>query len=178
MATADDHGVPEHETWAPDARIELERTLARLREQRAQLAPAGPEDTAGDYGDHAQALELDDDLSMLDRRIHEIEELLARGPQAAGSGRGDTVPDGDALPDGTEVTLRFADGGTETVRVVTAVEAVSDDDRARVVTPDSPLGRALRTGRVGDVVTYPTPEGTGRAELLRVRLPGDPPDRA
>lgn len=169
MASANGPGGPEHETWSPAARKQLELEFARLREQRAGLAPTGDEDTVGDYADRAQALERDDDASLLDRRIDEIRELLARGPRAAGP----EVVGADTLPDGTEVTVRFADRTVQTLRVVLSVEEVSDRDRETIVTPDSPLGRALCAHRVGDVVTYRTPDGMDRAELLGLRLPGD-----
>lgn len=160
---------PEPGTWAPAARHELELELARLRERRAELAPTTAEDTIGDSADHALALEQDDDLSLLDRRIDEIRELLARGPRAAAPGGVGAA----TLPDGTEVTVRFPDQTVQTLRVVVSVEEVSDLDQDDVVTSYSPLGCALAEHRAGDVVSYSTPDGFSHAELLELRLPGD-----
>lgn len=147
--------------WEPAARAQLERELARLRDQRAELAPAPDDDRAGDNADQAVALERDDDLSFLDSRITEIGELLARGPQAAG-----TSDEPGGLPDGTEVTVRYADDTVDTLRVVASVQEIRDDDAIGVLTSDSPLGRALVGCRVGGVVTYDTPDGGTRVRLL------------
>lgn len=154
--------------WEPGARNELERELTQLRDQRAKLAPAPEDDTVGDYGDQAEMLERDSDLGYLDSRITEIRELLARGPRAAES----AADQRSELPDGTEVTVRFADDTVDTLRVVVSVEEVPDDDRAGVLTSDSPLGRALAGHSVGDTITYRTPEGGDtRVHLLGLEPP-------
>ncbi|WP_060577173.1 MULTISPECIES: GreA/GreB family elongation factor [unclassified Pseudonocardia] len=73
--------------------------------------------------------------------------------------------DGIAEP-GMAVTVRYDDGGLETVLLS------HDDDQGGTVTacsPDSPLGRALHGAREGEYVRYPLPgDGTGGCLLLRV----------
>lgn len=146
------------------AHARLEQELARLRIERRERAtglagedPADP--VVGDSGDQAQALEGDADLARIDRRIGELQHLIA-APDAADEEVG--------LPDGAVVTLRFPGGDVATLRVVTIVEEAGTDE---VVTSDSPLGRALAGHRPGDTITYPGPDGELQAELVKLKPP-------
>jgi transcription elongation factor GreA len=141
----------------------LEQELARAREQRDRLAVElggeDPEDPdLGDRGDAAVELEELDDLSRMNRRIAEIERLLA-GQHVAGAAPG--------LADGTVVTLRFTDGDVATYRIVAIPEENGDD----VVTAGSPLGQALVGRGVGDAISYQGPDGELHAEVVAVRAP-------
>ncbi|HET9253756.1 MAG TPA: GreA/GreB family elongation factor [Pseudonocardiaceae bacterium] len=145
--------------------LRLEEELARLRARRRALAAELDErDPVGDRADQADMLEQADDLAWLDERIAEISGLIARGgvPEAAD----------DQLPPGAEVTLRFDDGEVSTLRVIAISEEAAGDD-ARTITIDSPLGRALANGKVGDVVQYETPLGPALVEVLALRMPGE-----
>ncbi|MGH3972199.1 MAG: GreA/GreB family elongation factor, partial [Pseudonocardiaceae bacterium] len=71
----------------------------------------------------------------------------------------------------TEVTLRFDDGEVLTLRVVAIPEEIGEDDDAGAVTLDSPLGRALVGGEVGDIIQYATPSGTALVEVLALQMP-------
>lgn len=148
-----------------DARERLEEELARVREQRhrlaVQLGGEDPDDAdLGDRGDEAVALEGLDDLARMDRRIAELERLIA-DPDAL-----DTLP---GLPDGTAVTLRFPDGDVATFRIVAIADAAPEGDD--VVTAGSPLGQALVGQQAGDTITYEGPDGELRAEVVAVRAP-------
>ena len=141
----------------------LEQELAQVREQRdrlaVQLGGEDPEDPdLGDRGDEAVELEELDDLARMDRRIAEIERLLA-GQDMAGTAPG--------LADGTVVTLRFPDGDVATYRIVAIPEENGDD----VVTAGSPLGQALVGRGVGDTINYQGPDGELRAEVVALRAP-------
>jgi transcription elongation GreA/GreB family factor len=150
-----------------DARDRLEQELARAREQRRRLAaqlagedPADPD--VHDRGDAAVQLEGQADLGRMDRRIEELERLLA-GPGAL-----DTPP---GLADGTVVTLRFPDGDEATFRVVTIPEQAPAEDQDEVLTAGSPLGRALVGRRTGDTITYQGPHGDLQAEVVALHAP-------
>lgn len=144
-------------------RQRLEDELARLKEQRVELAAVlGEEDPVGDRGDSAQALQRADDLALLDDRIREIRDQIASL---------DTKGSESGLADGTVVTLEFADGDVETVRAVTAAEEVSDDEDVIPVTLDSPLGRALAWHHTGDTISYDTPTGVAEAKVVSVTPP-------
>ena len=147
-----------------EGRERLERELAQLREQRRELAAdLSDDDRVGDRADQAVLLEQADDLAQMDGRIQEIIELLAR------AGWADERPGG--VLDGTLVTLRFADGTVETLQAVLVADEVPDDEGAQVFTVDSPLGLALAGCQAGDTVSYPTPEGEMRAEVLAIVPP-------
>ena len=146
----------------------LEQELAQVREQRdrlaVQLGGEDPEDPdLGDRGDEAVELEELDDLARMNRRIAEIERLLA-GQDVAGAAPG--------LADGTVVTLRFPDGDEVAYRVVAIAEEAPADGQDEVVTADSPLGRALAGRRAGDTVTYRAPDGDIQVDIVAMTEPG------
>lgn len=144
----------------------LQEELAQLQQRRSALAAELDErDSVGDRADHADVLEQADDVAWLDERITEVSGLIASGgvPETA---------DGQ-LPRGAEATLRFDDGEVSTLRVVAISEEVVEDDGVAAVTVDSPLGRALATSKVGDLVEYTTPSGPALVEVLALHKPDE-----
>jgi transcription elongation factor GreA len=146
------------------ARDRLENELAEARAQRQGLVAAlggeDPEDPdPGDQGDEALQLEGLDDLGRVNRRIRELERLLA---SAAVS---DVL---HGLADGSRVTLRFPNGDVATFRIVAIPQEASSDNQDDVVTADSPLGRALVGRRADDLITYEGPDGDLQAEVLAI----------
>ncbi|MGH3980199.1 MAG: GreA/GreB family elongation factor [Pseudonocardiaceae bacterium] len=143
----------------------LTEELAELREQRRELAASlSDEQFTGDRADQADMLERAAEIDRLDDRISEIAGLIAGG----------NPPDEGGLPPGTEVTLRFPDGSVETLRLIGTAERLAEPgEQDEVLTPDSPLGRALVGHGAGDDITYPTPGGEARAHVVSVHLPGE-----
>jgi transcription elongation factor GreA len=140
-------------------RQRLESELAMLRARHRALDEAAFDvDAVEDRADQAQRLERADDLARLAERIRELSELLAGRMTPAGAG---------ALPEGTEVTVRFSDGSTETMRVVAV-----PDDAVDTLTRDSPLGRAVSRAQPGDTITYHGPDGAVVATVLTIQPPG------
>jgi transcription elongation GreA/GreB family factor len=76
-----------------------------------------------------------------------------------------------ALPGGTEVTLRFADGEVVTMHVISIVEETPVGREAETLTARSPLAQALAGHKAGDTVTYSTPHGEDQVELIAVKPP-------
>jgi transcription elongation factor GreA len=139
----------------------LEQELVELSSRRRELVEAvGENDGVEDYGDQAQRLERADDLGRVTDRIREITEVLAGRTERSAA---------DALPDGTQVTVRFSDGASTTMLVVAIPEEAPDP--TQTVTRDSPLGQALVGARAGDRITYLGPEGEIAVEVVAVRLP-------
>ena len=139
-------------------RQRLEQELAGLRVRHRGLDEAlSDTDGVDDRGDQAKRLELADDLARLSARIREITEVLA----------GRVKPSlEDVLPEGTQVIVRFGDGSTDTMTVVTIPE-----DTTETLTRDSPLGRALVGAQPGDTITYSGPDGTVVADVVTIRPP-------
>lgn len=153
-----DQPGPGRSQLSAQARQRLEQELAELRVQHRVLDEAlSDTDGVEDRGDQAQRLELADDLARMSARIREITDVLA----------GRVKPDFPAvLPEGTQVTIRFSDGSTDTMRVVTV-----PDDTTETLTRDSPLGRALVGAQAGDTITYSGPDGKVVADVITIERP-------
>jgi transcription elongation factor GreA len=143
--------------------------LETLNEQRSDLGSLGNDDAVFDSGDAAEQIRRIDDANRIDDRIKEIKRLLAGGASMSGA---TIAPEQEhGLGDGSEVTLRFDDGDTETLYAAAIPEAVPDAAKARSLSLDSPLGQALADSAEGDTITYETPEGERQAEVLKIETP-------
>ena len=150
---------------AAAARENLAAELDRLRQRRDRLEIEVKNDRGmvGDHGDAAEAIQRADELAVLGDRINELDRRLKAGPS--------TTDPSDALPGGTEVTLRFADGEVVTMHVISIVEETPAGHEGETLTARSPLGQALAGHQAGDTVTYSTPQGQTQVELISVKLP-------
>jgi transcription elongation factor GreA len=150
---------------ADAARDQLAAELARLRQRRDRLEVEVKDDRGmiGDHGDAAEAIQRADELVVLADRINELDRLLRTGPPRSDKS--------DALPGGTEVTLRFPDGEVVTMHVISIVEETPVGREAETLTARSPLAQALAGHQPGDTVTYSTPQGENQVELIAVKLP-------
>ena len=139
--------------------------MAELRQRRGRLRAAlqSDEDTVGDRGDAADEIQLADQVAAIDDRITELEGLLLGAEPSPAAAAG--------LPDGTEVTLKFPDNRVATMRVIAVVEELPPGQEVDTLTAGSPLGRALAGHAAGDTVTYETPQGQQRVELVAVKFP-------
>lgn len=145
---------------SPAARARLEQELEQLRQQRSELAPRLSEESLGDSADQADMLGRAENVAWMDRRIHDIVELLRGG--VSGNEQGE-------LPAGTKVKLRFADGTVDTLRVVSIADEADDEDAT--VTADSPIGQAITGHRTGDTISYRTPAGDTTATIEKLTIP-------
>jgi transcription elongation GreA/GreB family factor len=147
-------------------RQHLREELAVLREQRGELGELS-DDVPGDGADAAEQLVRAEEAARIDARVTEINRLLAGGSAVPGADL--DAPNG--LPDGSVVTLRFDDGATVTLRAAAIPEAIPDSERDDSLSLDSPLGRALAGASAGDTVSYETPAGERRAEVVKIEPP-------
>lgn len=148
-------------TLTPTTAARLEARLDALLTERAQRA-CEPLDACGDAADLAEFAARDMLVEQLDERIAEIRGLLAE----AAVPRPRTDPDG-RVAEGAVVSLRFGrSGGTETFLLGHHYEADADME---VITPASPLGRALIGAKAGDKVSYGAPRGAVDVTLVEVR---------
>ena len=142
----------------------LESELADLRRRRDQLLAdlKGDQQTVGDRGDAAEALQRAEDLGGVEEQISRLTWLLAGGSSTVEG----------QLPNGTEVKLRFPDDDTDiTMRVVNFIEETPAGAEDTTLTADSPLGLALFGRKAGETVTYRTPRGDLQVKLLAIELP-------
>ncbi|WP_033294843.1 GreA/GreB family elongation factor [Amycolatopsis jejuensis] len=81
-------------------------------------------------------------------RIHELQDLLQNAVV------GEDPPDDGIAEPGMVLTVRYADGGTETFLLGSRAEGSLE-----VCSPDSPLGQALHGAKPGEQREYRVPSG-------------------
>ncbi|MEU9923890.1 GreA/GreB family elongation factor [Streptomyces griseoluteus] len=146
-----------------EARKALEQELSDLHEERKTVAGTlRDSDEVGDRADQADQIQRVDQLNRLDERIERLEDRLRRADI------GGPVPT-DKVGVGTAVTVRFADGTTDTLHI----GEIADARDPKLVTSDSPLGRALLGRTPGDTVSYEAPDGQATAVVISLGAPGD-----
>ncbi len=130
----------------------LEREIQTLREEKIPELDAIVLQSAqdGDVTDNSEWEESKDELAQAQRRLGELEQILA-GAQIIAPGSPDGVVDV-----GSRVTVRPASGDDFTWQVVDPIELAVSDER---ISLDSPVGRALLGKRVDDSASVRTPEG-------------------
>jgi transcription elongation factor GreA len=137
----------------------LTARLDALRAERDQALAETIPSGAGDVADRATNVDGHIRLAMLDERIATVEADLAtlESPSAPRADDGVTV--------GDVVTVDFGDG-PEAFLLGSVDEAT---DRFDVITPESPLGRALAGARPGSTIFYTAgPNRALRATVVSV----------
>ena len=132
---------------------QLDNELAAVRERRATLVDAlatSPDDVG----------EIQGELFLVDRRIAEIQGVLAR---AQPIDHADRIPGVIGL--GSRVTVRWEEDGEETYIIVEPAEV---DSSAGRISYESPVGHALMDRQAGDRVAVETLVGPAWLEVLAV----------
>ena len=132
------------------SRAALQVRLDRLLTQRVEVfAEATSAGATGDAADRAGNVEAIIRLEELDARIASLHEKLSAPPAQRTAG--------DTVQVGSRVSLRFgAEVEAEPFLVGVLEEAVGTIE---VITPASPLGKALLGARSGDEVAYRSAAG-------------------
>ena len=123
--------------------------LTELRAERDQALTETIPVGDGDMADRATNVNGHVRLAMLEERIAIVEQELAAFRETSTRSAGSGVTVGDML------TLDLGDG-PETFLLGSVDEATDSFD---VITPNSPLGKALLGARVGSSVSYRTRPG-------------------
>ena len=138
-------------------RILAERLVSLQSEQAEALSYFTPQ-AGGDDADRATNVEANVRLAMLESQIAAIEHDLHAAGHAKTAATADIVELGDV------VTVDLGDGPEDFL--LAPVEQRADD--IDVITPTSPLGRALLGATAGSDIEYQASRRTVRARLLRV----------
>jgi transcription elongation factor GreA len=126
---------------------ELEHLRDVKRPQLAERIEVANED--GDVSDNSEYEDMKEELIMADRRIQELEYLLATAEEIEPAEEG-------TVGLGSKVTLVGSDGEEATWILVDPAEA---DTRNGSISTDSPVGHAVMGKRKGDSATVDTPGG-------------------
>ena len=120
--------------------VERQRIIDRLTEVKS----------GGDWMENTEQMMFEDELAFVDRRIQELEDMIADA-QLIGSDK-----DYSVVNVGDTVVIQDCDGELETYRIIGVAEA---DPSAGLISNESPLGMALLTHKVGDEVVVNAPDG-------------------
>lgn len=136
-------------TAAGRARLEEELTQLRDVKRRELAERIEASNEHGDISDNSEYEELKEELIMADRRIQELEYLLATAEHI------EPRKDG-TVSLGSVVTLVDSDGEEATWTLVDPAEA---DSRTGSISTESPVGNALMGKAKGDSAAVVTPGG-------------------
>lgn len=139
-------------TLLPDRRAAADARLRDLISERDAVLLELLPPSSGDDADRATNVDAHARLSMLDARIAELELELASGDSN----------EGGAIRVGDTVTLDFGDGPEQYLLATVAQAGPS----INIVTPSSPLGKALLAAEPGDEVGYRSVRG--REQRVRI----------
>ena len=142
--------------------------LARLKAELEELKGNGRVQLAarlrsaiqmGDLSENADYHKAKEDQGFMEGRIQELEYLVGNAVVISKNVGNDTVSIG------SHITIQEEDYPLETYHMVGPKEA---DPRNGKISHESPIGKALRDHRVGDVVEAETPAGKIKFKILKI----------
>lgn len=130
--------------------VEQPRIIERLREVK----------TGGDWMENTEQMLFEDELSFVNRRIQELEDMLANAELIG--------PDSDptVVNIGDTVVIQDDDGVLETYTILGVAEA---DPSEGFISNESPLGQALLNRKVGDEIVVAAPAGKLRFRIVALK---------
>ena len=135
-----------------DLEIALNRRIEAADRMKEGVQP-------GDIEDNPEYEQAKEEVTRLDDRIYELQEMI---------GRAQIIKDTHSSVVGPGSTIEVVDneGEAETYQLVGAVES---DPSAGRISVDSPVGRALVGRKKGDRVTVSVPSGTLSLTIKQVK---------
>lgn len=148
----------------PKGAVKLKEELARLKEERPKISrEIGIAREHGDLSENAEYHAAKDRQGMMEARIKDIEDKLARAEVIDPS-----KLSGDRVRFGARVKLMNLETDEEsTYQIVGAEEANIDEGTISV---SAPLSRALIGKEVGDEVKVQLPNGTRLYEIAEIEF--------
>jgi len=146
---------------SPEGKAEAEAELEELREEKrprivAAIKAAREE---GDLSENAEYHAAREEQGHLEARIRILEELLGNAEVVE-------APTGDTAQVGSRVRFRDQDSGEE--KDITLVHRLEASMAEGKLSAESPVGRALLGASKGDAVSFETPSGKKKLEILTV----------
>ena len=115
----------------------------------------------GELIENAEYEAAKNEQAFVEGRIQELDVLLASAKIIEDNGRKKS----DGVQLGSKVTIKEGNFEPETFTIVGMAEA---NPREGKISNESPIGRALMGGRIGDVAVAQTPAGELRLKILMV----------
>ena len=143
---------------AAKLKAELEELKGPKRDEMAKRLRSAIQ--MGDLSENADYHKAKEDQGFMEGRIQELEHLLKYAKLIDV-----TELSTDTIQVGSTVTVQEGDYPAETYYLVGATEA---DPRNGRISNESPIGRALLGGRVGEEVIASTPGGDIKFKILKI----------
>src|SRR3954451_16138854 len=138
---------------------ELEDLTTRGRVDVAQRIEAAR--ALGDLSENGDYHAAKDDQGKMEARVRQIQAVLRNASIVeAATGQGGVIATGSV------VSLRYEGDDDAERYLIGSIEERRDD--ASVVSPGSPLGRALLGHKAGETVEYEAPSGMLKVEIVEV----------
>ena len=146
----------------PKGKVELEEELEQLRNvERLQIIDEMQDvKSGGDWMENTEQRMFEEELHFIDRRIQELEDMLAMSRLIEPDNDNNIVNIGDT------VVIEDEDGELETYTIVGVAEV---DPAAGLISNESPMGKALLKHRVGENVVVVAPAGELRFRIHSVK---------
>jgi len=142
----------------------LQEELDHLRTTKRQEVAARLHEAmeGGELIENAEYEAAKNEQAFVEGRIQELELLLATAQIIEENGKSKK---GDTILVGSKVTIKEGNYEPETFVIVGAAEA---NPREGKISNESPIGKAILSHRVGDVVKVETPGGTYNVKIMKV----------
>ncbi|HCB48446.1 MAG: hypothetical protein AMJ56_17115 [Anaerolineae bacterium SG8_19] len=146
----------------PKGKADLEQELEHLKnEERPKIIERLQEvKSGGDWMENTEQMMFEDELAFVDRRIQELEDMLADAEIIKPDQDNSIVNIGDT------VVIQDEYGEIETYTIVGVAEA---DPTEGFISNESPMGRALLKQPVGREVVVEAPAGEMKFRIIAVK---------
>jgi transcription elongation factor GreA len=144
----------------PEGLRRLEEKLRYLRTEKRPEIVESLQDAKGngDWVDNTEYLLLENELTILDAQIYQVEQML-RQAALIGPGNVDNIVD-----IGETVVIQIDDD----VEKFTIVGIAETDPERGLISNESPLGRALVGRKVGDEIVFKAPDGEYHYRIIAI----------
>ena len=154
------HERPVYVTTKGKADLEQELEQLRTVERQRVIDLLHEVKHGGDWMENTEQMLYEDELNFVDRRIAELEDMLADAELIQHDQDNTTVNIGDT------VVIEDEDGERETYRIVGYAETNPSEG---LISNESPTGRALLKRHVGEEVIVQAPSGDIKFRIVAVK---------
>lgn len=139
---------------------ELDHLRTAKRQEVAERLHEAME--GGELIENAEYEAAKNEQAFVEGRIQELDLLLATAQIIEENGK---PKKNDAIQVGSKVTIKEGNFEAETFTIVGAAEA---NPREGKISNESPIGKAILSHKLGDVVKVETPGGTYNVKIIKV----------